>query len=107
LDLLAGSWSGIGLEYVNQTGEIVAFNPSVLERGPEFVLVDFDKFLKSARAKNLSLVWTVLGERELPGGMSMGDFPGAFEFSGLYWVDRGKVAGGITQRKRIEPRKRN
>jgi len=106
LALLDGHWSGKGLEYADRSGNTVAFNPSALESGPECILVDFERFLKSIRAARLSLVWTVVGERRFLGGMSVSDFLGAFEFSGVYWIEHGKVVGGITHRKRLEPRKR-
>jgi hypothetical protein len=107
LGLLSASWSGKGLEYVSPAGEVVAFNPSVLEPGPEFVLADFENYQKAISAESLSIVWTVLGERHVLGGMSTSSFQGALEFSGIYWIERGKVVGGITQRKRLEPRKEN
>ena len=72
--------------YTNSRNEIVFLDPSIRAEGPSALLVSkhhLDQFLSS---NNLTLIWTVLGEKQVIGG-SFGrnkNWPGRLEFNGSY-----------------------
>jgi len=100
LDLLKAHWSGRGLDYVNVSGHILAFNPSASQPGPDACIVDAIALLAALRRERMRIVWTVVGERRLIAD-HQNRAKGQCEVSGVYTLNRGRVIGGIT---RIEKR---
>jgi hypothetical protein len=61
-------WTGIDFQYQNSSGEIIALDPSADQRGPQAFVVDRQAFLNLCATKNLTIIWTVLGEKQIYGG---------------------------------------
>ena len=69
-DLLADlglRWSGNGAHYLDAGGRLAAFDPTVHEDGPTSLLIREDILKDFLARKNLSLCWTVLGEKQVIG----------------------------------------
>jgi hypothetical protein len=89
---LQGRWSGEGLRFVNESGRLVAWDPSsgrAEDGSPSCLLVDADSFLKYLADEDLTVVWTVLGEKlVLPGDSGVpreyvrGDISGSLYLDG-------------------------
>ncbi len=58
---------GRRIDYVDATGQRVFFDPSVEEPGPSAALVDYDKFLTLLKAIDLTMLWSIGGEKGLYG----------------------------------------
>lgn len=84
-------WSGSGADCVNGEGKLAAQDPSAHQSGPSALLLRAELIRELQRKMELTLCWTVLGEKRiLTPGWGGGDFPflrmtGAFvlEDSGL------------------------
>ena len=76
------SWDGTHFRYVDKQGDLVAFDPSAAEPGPTALLISERHLHNYLKQKQLSLVWTVLGEKLI---YSMSDDRiGRLEVSGAY-----------------------
>jgi len=67
IDSLSLSWRGQDFRYVNSDGRLTAWDPSARERGPHALLIDKEAFARFLEEEGLSLVWTVLGEKQILG----------------------------------------
>ena len=95
LDGLQGKWAGAGLRYVNATGRLVAWDPSNGRDDafpPSCLLVDPQALRMYLDEQELTIVWTVSGEKiVLPGGL---DVPGRYvrgDISGSLYLDGDEV----------------
>jgi len=57
------SWSGNRFAYLDTQGRMAAFDPSATEPGPSALLICERSLREYLRQQQLSLVWTVLGEK--------------------------------------------
>ncbi len=62
---LALSWQGERLQYGNSNRQVVMRDPSAHEQGPTALLIDYTALTKYLQREHLSIVWTVLGEKEV------------------------------------------
>lgn len=60
-------WSGNGADYLDVGGRIAAFDPTVAADGPTTLLVREDILKDFLVRENLTLCWTVLGEKQVVG----------------------------------------
>jgi hypothetical protein len=60
-------WEGNDFKYSNPAGQTIAFDPSSNERGPQALIVDGDAFRQVCSKENLTVLWTVLGEKNVYG----------------------------------------
>jgi len=68
--------------FEDSTGDVVALDPSVTEKGPSVLLIKKAPLLEFLRKKNYELVWVVVGEKLLIGDISGGRaFPGRLEWA--------------------------
>jgi hypothetical protein len=105
LDAMNARWAGFRLDYVNASREVVAFNPSASEPGPDSCIVDAVEMTSALRRKRLQIVWTLVGERRLIADHE-DRAKGQCEVSGVYTLNRERVTGGITRiEKRMFPRR--
>lgn len=95
LNGLQGKWSGVGLSYVNAAGRRVAWDPSDGRDdapSPSCLLVDPQALRVYLDEQELTIVWTVLGEKIVhPGGL---DIPGRYvrgDISGALYLDDNEV----------------
>jgi len=54
--------------YVDQTGKVIFFDPSISEPGPAAALVDREAFLTALTKDGLAAVWVIAGEKNVYGG---------------------------------------
>lgn len=77
------NWSGEEGCFRDNNGRLVAFDPSVNEKGPSVLLVDKKLLEESLEQSGYTLVWTVLGEKNILGlGINRGEWKGRLEISG-------------------------
>jgi len=87
-------WNGVEGSYFDSNGKLIAFDPSVRATGPNQLLVERDAFLKFLREQNLSVFWTLFGEKQLIGGMSYDrNWKGRMSLTGAYRIQNGQVTG--------------
>lgn len=105
LALIGASWTGEAADFAVAgfpTDRVVVTNPALHEgNGPEACLVGRPVMTKALAKNRLSLIWVVLGEKTMLGGDA---WLGSFEFTGVYWLERGRIKGGITHRIEHLPR---
>lgn len=81
---------GKRLTYVGAKGEVLFYDPSVDERGPQSALVDRDAFLAMLDRKGLSAVWIIAGEKGVFGGSNSGmGFGGRLLHTAIYRMKDG------------------
>ena len=69
-DYVAGNalnWSGNGANFINNQGEVVAFDPTVYEDGPGVLLLREDVLLDYLTKEELGLCWEVIVEKLIVG----------------------------------------
>lgn len=60
-------WSGYGSDFIDETGRIIAFDPTAHVEGPSALLLRQDKLIEFLVRENLKLCWTVNGEKFVHG----------------------------------------
>lgn len=60
-------WSSNAADYLNNNGDLTFVDPAAIEEGPISHLVREDLFREYLKTKNLSICWTVLGEKQVVG----------------------------------------
>ena len=86
-------------EFFDANGTLVAFDPSMRERGPGALLVRKQPFLSFLAKTRHRIFWTFLGEKNIyPPGMSSGrqDWHGRLEMSGAYALKQNQVHGAFS-----------
>jgi hypothetical protein len=80
--------NGQKLTYVGESGEVLFYDPSVNEEGPQAALVDRDAFLLMLEREDLAAIWVIAGEKGIFGGRdsSMG-FGGRILHTAIYWIE--------------------
>jgi hypothetical protein len=87
-------WNGVEGEWYDTDGQMIAFDPSVKVRGPLALLFRRDALLKFLHQHGLTIFWTLIGERQILGGlMSHTDYSGALEINGTYFLKGNTVSG--------------
>ncbi len=84
LDLSAASGEKVG-QWVDTSGHLAFFDPSVLEQGPSYALIRTDLLLSWLEQQGLQLAWLVGGEKYLSANKST-KFYGRLVFSGAYFI---------------------
>jgi hypothetical protein len=85
-------WSGGRFSFVDFKNQVVAFNPSAEEVGPSAFLISKEKLTHFLAENSFDIVWTVLGERQLIGGLHQ-EWHGRLELSAVYYLSDGVVSG--------------
>ena len=85
-------WNGTEGKYSDKNGNIVAFDPSVEERGPGALLIRRETMAAFLRENNYELVWIVEGEKNYAGGSGA---IGRLNIRGVYQFSRGDITGSI------------
>lgn len=83
-------WSTGNFRYVDSSNEVVAFDPSVEERGPDVLLISKEKLARFLDENRLVLIWTVLAERLLT---RSSEWAGSIELSGAYSFQEDTIVG--------------
>lgn len=92
-------WKGVEGRFFNQTGELLAFDPSVREAGPSLLLVNRKSFLKFLSDNGFAILWTILGEKQLiGGGYDYHNWKGRMELSAACRVSNDQTEVQLTSR---------
>ncbi|KAF2990930.1 hypothetical protein MJC1_02028 [Methylocystis sp. MJC1] len=76
---------GRKLNYVDVNGNVVFYDPSVTEIGPQAALVDRNAFLAMLEREGLAAVWVIAGEKSVYGGRDA--FGGRALHTAVYHLD--------------------
>lgn len=95
LQALQGRWSGSGLRFVDRGGRVVAWDPSGGRRdaaSPSCLLVDADALREYLGQHELTVVWTILGEKIVhPGGLGVPERYVRGDVSGSLFLEGGEI----------------
>ena len=77
--------------FVDESGEIKFFDPSVSAPGFQVGMVDRDAFLGMLEREGLSAIWVIAGEKGTFGGDELiGGFGGRLMHTGVYAIEAGR-----------------
>lgn len=89
-------WNGVDGHFFDSRGELVAFDPSVRQKGPRALLLKKDKFLRFLSDVDCDILWTVIGEKmDFDYGSHGSDRSGRLLVNGVYRVKNGEVHGAL------------
>lgn len=84
------NWNGQEGHFQDNEKRLVALDPSVDEEGPSVLLANKKLLLEFLERNGYTLVWTVLGEKNILGpGISRGEWKGRLEISGAIQMQDG------------------
>ena len=83
---------GVEGHWFNDQGTLIAFDPSVRSKGPRALLVRRVTILEFLKSKQLTLFWTLLGEKQFIGGRER-DYKGRLEINGAYVWQNDAIRG--------------
>lgn len=92
VDMMGLKWDGKDYKFYNKEGKLIAFDPSIDEEGPSSLLINKEEFLKFLDDNDLSIVWTLLGEKNIINS-SHTNTTGWLEISGIYKIDGNNIVG--------------
>lgn len=84
IDHLGLRWSGQDAGYFDTDGNLVAFDPTAKEPGPDATLIREDSMRKYLDDLDLDLCWIVVGEKNVTGGDAIDVYHGRLKISGAY-----------------------
>ncbi len=83
-------------EFMNENGEVVCFAPSVYHNCNSYLLIKKEPFLRFLQENSLKIVWTILGEKNIIGGLSNTDeYVGSLEVSGAFYLENNQLEGRL------------
>jgi hypothetical protein len=89
------NWKGVDGMFFNQKDTLVAFDPAVTAAGPHALLVRKHELQMFLDASKYSLIWTVIGAKQVMSEWNHHDWPGELQISGVYRMQAGKVVGRL------------
>ena len=93
-------WSGNGADFLDKSGELAAFDPTVHDDGPSALLLRKESLNGYLKANGLAFCWTIIGEKWGIGGDSRTEHRGYATISGAYSYLDGKLEGFLHYRKK-------
>ncbi|MDD4885049.1 hypothetical protein, partial [Sulfuricurvum sp.] len=94
-------FDGLKMQYGEEDGSLydrknqkICFDPSALIESPSALLIRKDAFLAFLRENNLSIFWTMIGEKMIVGGNDRKNTKRSV-YSGFYSLNGNQVNGGI------------
>ncbi len=95
-DSMTLDWQGCEGRYFDQSGNLIAWDPSVKSPGPGALLINRDVFLKFLDDSGYDILWTILGEKNIIGGsMSHEEWKGRLELSGAFRIRENRIEGAV------------
>ena len=91
-------WNGIEGQFFDEDENLIALDPSVKNPGPGVLLINRDIFLKFLDGNGYDIIWTVIGRKNIIGGMARDEWKGRLELNGAYRIHTGKVCGQISKK---------
>ena len=95
LDSLGLQWSGRGADYVDEDGNLAAFDPTAHEEGPSALLIREDLLREYLEKERLALCWEVIGEKVVLGSIFKESNPGILRLTGAYLLQEGEPEGEV------------
>ena len=99
-------WTGIGADFVNKEGELIAFDPTVHEKGPNALLIRLDELNLFLEREQFALCWVVIGEKLVLGPGFLPDYSSLLQISGAYRLSpegpKGFPKFGLERRGNLE-----
>lgn len=93
------NWRGVEGSYFDLNGNLVAFDPSVREAGPNQLLLKRDSFLKFLKENNLTVFWTMTGEKQIIGkALNHQKWTGRMTLTGAFRLTDEQVVGAVKSR---------
>ena len=90
LDVLGLRWSGRAADYIDESCQLGAFDPTAHEDGPTALLIREELMKQYLEEKGLALCWVVYGEKIIIGGRAQSEFQGRLKISGAFgYTDQG------------------
>ncbi len=89
------NWNGVDGMYFNEKDVLVAFDPAVTTAGPHALAIRKRELRAFLDASEYSLIWTVLGAKQVMSEWNHVDWPGELQISGVYRMQAGKVVGRL------------
>ena len=85
-------WSGRGADFIDGSGELLAFDPTAHEVGPPGALIRQEVLEDYLTTQGLGLCWTIVGEKQVLGTSSDRRYHGSLIMSGAYaFTDSGLI----------------
>lgn len=87
-------------EFIDPTGEIVCFATNMYDESKSQLLIKKSSLLTYLEKNNLSIVWTLLGEKQVIGGRNDDDeHYNSIEFNGVFSFEEDKLIGNVNTRR--------
>ena len=94
LDGMRLRWNGEEGHFFDDSGRLIAFEPSLKGEGPSVLLIREEDFLNFLERADCDFFWTLLGEKQMIGGhMLPENWKGRLEVSGAFRRSQGAVEG--------------
>lgn len=93
LDGMGLHWNAQRAEYYDSAGRLVAFDPAAQSDGPTAFLIQKDPLEAFLKREDLTVVWTVIGEKRVLGSGLHDTYHGALKMTGLFALRQGKLVG--------------
>jgi len=82
-------------EYIDKENNVICFEPSVYNASHQCLLVQKDKLLKFLNDNELTIFWTIIGEKQVfTPNHRREDFLGLMEVSGFSYLENSEVVNG-------------
>lgn len=95
VSVLGMRWSGYGADFIDETGQIVSFDPTAHSEGPSALLLRQDKLKEFLEREKLVLCWIVTGEKLAYGtGFTPREYS-VLRMSGFYILDSEGPTGSL------------
>jgi hypothetical protein len=78
--------------------QLIAFDPSVHETGPDTLLIREDAFLQFLATNDYDIVWTLLGEKRIMPARGEHYGHGYLNISGAFRAVANKIEGKLTSK---------
>ena len=101
IDHLGLRWSGTGVDYMDENGELAAFDPTVYSNGPSALLLREELLKEYLKDKGLALCWTIIGEKWGVGGDTRAEYRGYATISGAYSYAGEELEGFLHYRRKL------
>jgi hypothetical protein len=86
-------WSGSASDFVDRSGNVIAFDPTAYEDGPGVLLLRQDYLQDFLEREQLTICWAVIGEKRVIGGGFEPQYYSALRINGAYQLTTGKPNG--------------
>jgi hypothetical protein len=82
-------------EFIDDSGHLVCFDPSVYNKSKSYLLIRQKPFLNFLEENNLKILWTVTGEKNIIDDFPRDDLPGWLIIKGIFGLENGEISGTI------------